>query len=66
MYDRGTKRRVYDQNGTPNLWLVDGLGRVVLVYARSKRAELGLSHALVSPLLPRFKLGVDELFADAP
>lgn len=74
VHDIGTKRRVYEQNGTPELWLVDGFGRVVLVYARSKpgvsrfdiEAELGLSHALVSPLLPGFKLGVDELFADAP
>jgi len=34
-YDVGTKKRVYERDGLPELWLVDGESGVVLVFRRS-------------------------------
>lgn len=34
-YDVGTKKRVYEAEGLPELWLVDGDARVLLVFRRS-------------------------------
>lgn len=73
-HDIGPKKTVYEATGIPELWLVDGFGLAVLVFRRSTPAatkfdvdlELGAGEVLTSSLLPEFKLGVDELFADAP
>jgi len=70
-YDVGAKRATYERHGLPELWLVDTESETVLVYLRSSpevadfdvALELGASEALTSPLLPRFALVVEELFA---
>jgi Uma2 family endonuclease len=70
-YDVGTKKRVYEREGLPELWLVDGESGVVLVFRRSTPSapvfdvelELDVSATLTSPLLPGFALDVGALFA---
>ena len=69
-YDVGAKKRVYEQGGLPELWLVDDGGESVLVYRRSApespvfdvALELARGQSLTSPQLPGFSLGLDELF----
>jgi len=69
-YDVGRKKAVYEARGVPELWLVDGIAEVVLVYRRSSPAattfdvslELERTEALTSPLLPGFSLALGELF----
>ena len=69
-YDLGAKKRVYEAGGLPELWLVDHIAGVVLVYRRSKPSspvfdvelELGTGEALTSPQLPGFSLPLDDLF----
>jgi Uma2 family endonuclease len=70
-YDVGTKKRVYEEGGLGELWLVDDAAETVLVYRRSGPGaptfdvalELGRGEALASPLLPGFALSIDELLA---
>lgn len=70
-FDVGTKKRVYEERGLPELWLVDTEADVVLVFRRSApdiavfdvELELTEGDELTSPLLPGFALGVAELFA---
>jgi len=70
-YDVGAKKRVYEEGGLPELWLVDDRAENVLVYRRSAAAspvfdvalELGRSDVLTSPQLPGFGLALGELFA---
>ncbi len=69
-YDIGPKKRVYEDGGLPELWLVDGETATVLVYRRSTpetstfdvMLELGVADALTSPQLPGFELNLSELF----
>jgi len=69
-YDIGTKKRVYEHEGLPELWLVDGDARVLRVFRRSAPAtptfdvelEFDRSATLTSPLLPGFALDVGPLF----
>jgi Uma2 family endonuclease len=69
-YDVGAKKRVYEDGGLPELWLVDDVSETVLVYRRSKPTaptfdialELGRGDTLGSPMLPGFALSLDELF----
>jgi Uma2 family endonuclease len=69
-YDVGAKKRVYEEGGLAELWLVDDAADTVLVYRRSKPGErtfdvaleLGPGDLLASPLLPGFALPLDELF----
>ena len=69
-YDIGTKKRVYEALGLPELWLVDGDASVVLVFRRSSPSartfdvalEFDRSTTLTSPLLPGFALGIRALF----
>jgi len=69
-HDIGRKKSVYEAQGVPELWLVDGDARVILVYRRSAQGvasydialELTVDDALQSPLLPGFSLAVGELF----
>ncbi len=71
-YDIGTKTRVYEREGLPELWLVDTAADVVLVFRRCRpdapafdvARELARGDALTSPLLPGFALALDELFGD--
>jgi Uma2 family endonuclease len=69
-YDVGTKKRVYEAGGLPELWLVDNIAETVLVFRRSGPGapsfdvtlELGVGDTLQSPMLPGFALPLDELF----
>ena len=69
-YDVGAKKRVYEEGGLAELWLVDDAADTLLVYRRSKPGartfdvalELGASEVLDSPALPGFSLSLDELF----
>ncbi len=68
--DVGRKKSVYEAQGVPELWLVDDVARVVLVFRRSSpevgyydtALELDLTGTLKSPLLPGFELALSELF----
>ncbi|MDQ3719269.1 MAG: Uma2 family endonuclease [Actinomycetota bacterium] len=69
-YDVGAKKSSYERSGLPELWLVDTAADEVLVFRRSTPGatrfdvalELGRGEALESPLLPGFRLALDELF----
>lgn len=69
-YDVGTKKSVYEREGLPELWLVDGDASVLLVFRRSTPTsatfdialECDRSATLTSPLLPGFALDVGALF----
>ena len=69
-YDIGAKKTTYERLGLPELWLVDTPAEEVLVFRRSTPGstsfdlalELGQGEALESPLLPGFRLALDELF----
>lgn len=69
--DLGHKKRVYEDRGTPELWLVDTQASSVLVYRRSSEAapafdvelELQGDEVLTSPRLPGFALPITALFA---
>ncbi len=71
-YDVGTKKRVYEERGLRELWLVDTDAETVLVFRRSTpdhpgfdvALELDRSSELTSPLLLGFALPVVSLFPD--
>jgi Uma2 family endonuclease len=73
-YDVGAKKRVYEEGGLAELWLVDDAAETVLVYRRSRpdaptydvSLELRRGDALESPMLPGFALSLEELFARPP
>ena len=70
-FDVGRKKRLYEQSGVRELWLVDLDARSVLVFRRSRSgvptfdagAELFADDTIASPLLPGFTLPVSALFA---
>ncbi len=70
--DLGVKKPVFEQQGLPELWLVDTVSEAVLVFRRSSPEVAGFDIALTiargetltSPLLPGFALALDELFSD--
>ncbi len=69
--DIGRKKSVYEAHGVPELWLVDDVASVVLVFGCSApdvtyydtALELDGDDTLCSPLLPGFELALAELFA---
>jgi Uma2 family endonuclease len=69
-HDVGVKKRVYESEGLPELWLVDGSANAVLAFRRSTPSvptfdvalEYGSGENLASPLLAGFALGVGALF----
>ncbi len=71
-YDVGTKKRVYEERGLRELWLVDTDAQSVLVFRRSTpdqpafdvALELRRSGELASPLLPGFSLPLGSLFPE--
>ena len=71
-YDVGTKKRVYEERGLRELWLVDTDARSVLVFRRSTpdqpafdiAFELDRSGELNSRLLPGFTLPLVSLFPE--
>ncbi|MCA1846431.1 MAG: Uma2 family endonuclease [Actinobacteria bacterium] len=68
-YDVGTKKRVYEATGLPELWLVDTDADTVLVYRQSSPdastfdvdLEFGAGEQRSTPLLPGLEIG-SELF----
>ncbi len=71
-YDVGVKKRVYEERGLPELWLVDTRAQAVRMFRRSAPdaavfdvvLELERDKRLTSPQLPGFSLALGELFAD--
>lgn len=69
-YDVGTKKAVYEASGLPELWLVDDIAEVVLVFRRSRpevqrfdvALELARGDVLTSPPMPGFSLPLERLF----
>ncbi len=70
LFDIGVKRRLYEEHGVGELWLVDTDAQTVIVARRSgprepifaEGAELRMPESLTSPALPGFELAVDDLF----
>ncbi len=73
-YDVGVKRRIYEQQGLAELWLVDTRAHAVRIFRRSRPEaadfdvvlELECDEQLSSPQLPGFSLALSELFAEIP
>jgi Uma2 family endonuclease len=69
--DRDHKRRLYEETGVAELWLVDHVGGAVEVWRRSspaapafdERLVLGPGDTLVTSLLPGLTLDLTTLFA---
>ena len=69
-YDVGVKKRIYEELGLAELWLVDTASDTVLVYRRSSpktvefdvELELEAGEQLTTPLLPGFSLDLAALF----
>lgn len=69
--DEGIKRKLFEEKGIREYWIVDPKGLRVTVYRRGdggqfpRLMELGAGQALQleTPLLPGFALSVDDLFA---
>ncbi len=70
--DRKVKKPRYEQQGLPELWLIDTVAECFLVSRRSSResatfdVELTVARGemLTSSLLPGFELALDDLFSD--
>jgi Uma2 family endonuclease len=70
-YDIGRKKSVYEAQGVAEVWLVDDVAEVVLVFRRSTSRqpaydvalELATSDSLTSPLLPGFAVALEGFFA---
>jgi len=70
--DRSVKKPVYEQQGLPELWLVDTVAECLLVFRRSSpgaatfdvERTVSRGEVLRSPLLPGFALALDDLFSD--
>lgn len=71
--DEGIKRRLFEQQGVREYWIVDPKGHRVTVFRRRagglfpRLMDLDTGHAAVleTPLLPGFRLSIDDLFAPA-
>jgi Uma2 family endonuclease len=71
-YDVGVKKRIYEQHGLPELWLVDTRAQAVRIFRRSAPdaavfdivAELERDEQLTSPQLPGFSLALSALFRE--
>jgi Uma2 family endonuclease len=69
--DEGIKRRLFEDKGVREYWIVDPKGQRVTVFRRqddgsfSRGSGLDAGHAarLETPLLPGFALSIDDLFA---
>jgi Uma2 family endonuclease len=69
--DREVKRKLYSRRGVEEYWIVDWRSRAVEVY-RSEQGELSAvetlreGDALVTALLPAFRLPIEALFKGIP
>jgi len=69
--DEGIKRRLFDQKGVREYWLVDPKGRRVSICRRTADGSFPIvatldaaaNHDLTTPLFPEFSLSVTELFS---
>lgn len=69
--DEGIKRKLFEERGIREYWIIDPKGLRVTVFRRRddgrfpRLVELGTGQALLldTPLLPGFALSVDDLFA---
>lgn len=69
--DEGIKRKLFEERGIREYWIVDPKGLCVTVFRRSNKGqfprlmELGSGQALrlETPLLPGFALSIDDLLA---
>lgn len=69
--DEGIKRKLFEEKGIREYWIVDPKGLRVTVFRRNdagqfpRLLELGNGQALLleTPLLPGFALSIDDLFA---
>jgi Uma2 family endonuclease len=70
--DEGIKRKLFDQKGVREYWLVDPKGRRVSVCRRAGDGSLAVSanlaaassDQLTTPLLPGFSLSMTDLFSE--
>ena len=70
--DEGIKRKLFDEKGVREYWLVDPKGRRVSVCRRDVNGSLPIvanleaasGDSLTTPLLPEFELAMIELFAE--
>lgn len=71
--DEGIKRKLFDERGVREYWLVDPQARRVAVCRRAPDGSFPVIATLAAawdghlttPLLPDFSLSVKQLFADA-
>lgn len=71
--DEGIKRKLFEEKGIREYWIVDPKGLRVTVFRRRagglfpRLMDLDAGHAAVleTPLLPGFRLSIDDLFAPA-
>ena len=71
-FDIGAKKRGYERQGLPELWLVDTEAAEIVVFRRSRAGtaefdvalELAAGDHLESPQLSGFSLDLEELFKD--
>ncbi len=70
--DEGIKRRLFDQKGVRECWLVDPKGLRISIYRRADDGSFPIvammtalgQDQLTTPLLPGFTLALHELFAE--
>ncbi|MDA0184687.1 Uma2 family endonuclease [Solirubrobacter phytolaccae] len=60
-YDLGRKRELYLEHGVPELWLVDTVGRRVIVHRSDGVWERHAEEDLISPQMPEFRATVGDL-----
>lgn len=69
--DEGIKRRLFDEKGIREYWIVDPKGLRLTVFRRNDAGQFarlmelhsGQASQLETPLLPGFALSIDDLFA---
>lgn len=69
--DEGIKRRLFEEKGVREYWIVDPKGQRVTVFRRhddgsfprARDLHAGDAATLETPLLPGFELSIDDLFA---
>ena len=71
--DEGIKRKLFEEKGIREYWIVDPKGLAVSVFRRDDDGKfqrvmhlgVGQASVIATPLLPGFALSIDDLFAPA-